>query len=49
MQYLTFLGRLVRGNLGYSYRLNQSVDSLVLHQLPNDLILVGLGAGAGAG
>jgi peptide/nickel transport system permease protein len=35
------LGRLARGNLGYSYRLNQSVDSLVVHQLPNDLVLVG--------
>jgi peptide/nickel transport system permease protein len=41
VQYLVFLGRLARGNLGYSYRLNQSVDSLVLHQLPNDLVLVG--------
>jgi peptide/nickel transport system permease protein len=40
-QYLAFLGRLARGNLGYSYRLNQSVDSLVVHQLPNDVILVG--------
>jgi peptide/nickel transport system permease protein len=40
-QYVTFLGRLGRGNLGYSYRLNQSVDSLVLHQLPNDVVLVG--------
>lgn len=41
VQYLTFLGRLARGNLGYSYRLNQSVDSLVVHQLPNDVVLVG--------
>jgi peptide/nickel transport system permease protein len=41
IQYLTFLGRLARGNLGYSYRLNQSVDSLISHQLPNDVILVG--------
>jgi peptide/nickel transport system permease protein len=40
-QYLAFLSRLARGNLGYSYRLNQSVDSLVLHQLPNDVVLVG--------
>jgi peptide/nickel transport system permease protein len=40
-QYASFLGRLVTGNLGYSYRLNQSVDSLVLHQLPNDVLLVG--------
>ena len=40
-QYATFLRRLAGGNLGYSYRLNQSVDSLVLHQLPNDVLLVG--------
>jgi peptide/nickel transport system permease protein len=40
-QYLAFLGRLAGGNLGFSYRLNQSVDSLVLHQLPNDVVLVG--------
>jgi peptide/nickel transport system permease protein len=40
-QYATFLGHLARGDLGYSYRLNQSVDSLVVHQLPNDLLIVG--------
>ena len=43
VQYLDFLGRLVEGNLGFSYRLNQSVDSLVTREGPNDLILVGLG------
>ncbi|MGH2842784.1 MAG: ABC transporter permease [Solirubrobacteraceae bacterium] len=43
IQYLDFLWRLGRGNLGYSYRLNRSVTSLILHQAPNDLILVGLG------
>lgn len=41
VQYLTFLGHVARGNLGYSYRLNQSVDSLVFHELPDDVILVG--------
>ena len=41
-QYLTFLSHVLHGNLGYSYRLNQSVDSLVAHELPNDLILVGM-------
>ncbi len=41
-QYLTFLSHVLHGNLGYSYRLNQSVDSLVVHELPNDLILVGI-------
>jgi peptide/nickel transport system permease protein len=43
VQYVDFLGRLLRGNLGYSYRLNESVGSLVVHEVPNDLILVGLG------
>ncbi len=42
-QYISFLGRLIRGDLGYSYRLNESIDALISHQLPNDLILVGLG------
>ncbi|MGD0944950.1 MAG: ABC transporter permease [Acidimicrobiales bacterium] len=41
-QYLTFLSHVLHGNLGYSYRLNESVDSLVAHELPNDLILVGI-------
>lgn len=43
VQYLDFLWRLLHGNLGYSYRLNRSVGSLVISQAPNDLILVGLG------
>ncbi len=42
LQYVTFLSHLLHGNLGYSYRLNESVDSLVVAELPNDLILVGL-------
>jgi peptide/nickel transport system permease protein len=41
-QYLTFLSHVLHGNLGYSYRLNESVDTLVAHELPNDLILVGI-------
>lgn len=41
VQYLRFLQHVATGNLGYSYRLNQSVDSLVVHQLPNDILLVG--------
>ncbi len=43
VQYLTFLWRLLHGNLGYSYRLNRSVGPLLAGELPNDLILVGLG------
>jgi peptide/nickel transport system permease protein len=41
VQYLVFLGHVLEGNLGRSYRLNQTVDALVLHQLPNDVVLVG--------
>jgi peptide/nickel transport system permease protein len=43
IQYLDYIGHLLEGNLGYSYRLNQSVASLITHEAPNDLILVGLG------
>ena len=43
IQYLEFVWHLLSGNLGYSYKLNRSVGGLVAHQLPNDLILVGLG------
>ena len=43
VQYLDFLWRLAQGNLGYSYRLNRSVGSLIVSQAPDDLILVGLG------
>jgi peptide/nickel transport system permease protein len=42
LQYVTFLGQLVRGNLGYSFKQNMSVDSIVVHDLPNDLVLVGV-------
>ena len=43
VQYLDFLWHLVQGNLGYSYKLNRSVGSLIAAELPDDLILVGLG------
>jgi peptide/nickel transport system permease protein len=42
LQYLSFLGQLVRGNLGYSFKANRSVDSIVIHDLPNDVLLVGV-------
>ncbi|MGC9221390.1 MAG: ABC transporter permease [Solirubrobacteraceae bacterium] len=43
LRYVDFLGGLLHGNLGYSYRLNEPVGALIAHQAPNDLILVGLG------
>ncbi|MDA8354933.1 MAG: ABC transporter permease [Actinomycetota bacterium] len=41
VQYLQFLWQLVHGNLGYSYKLNMSVDTLIAQDLPTDVLLVG--------
>jgi len=40
-QYLAFLWQLLHGNMGYSYKINESVDAIVAHDLPKDLLLVG--------
>jgi peptide/nickel transport system permease protein len=40
-QYLLWLGNLLRGNLGFSWTLNQSVASLLRTALPKTIILVG--------
>jgi peptide/nickel transport system permease protein len=42
LQYVTFLNQLIHGNLGYSFKQNMSVDAIVIHDLPNDLLLVGV-------
>lgn len=42
VQYGQFLDHLVHGNLGFSWKKNRSVDSIVFAELPRDLILVGL-------
>jgi len=39
VQYLEYLGRLLHGNLGESYKLNQSVGSLIAQRLPKTLAL----------
>jgi peptide/nickel transport system permease protein len=39
--YLTWLGRAVQGNLGFSARLNVSVTSLLAASLPRTLVLTG--------
>ncbi len=39
-QFATYVGRVVRGDLGYSYRLGESVDSLIGARLPITLFLV---------
>jgi peptide/nickel transport system permease protein len=41
VQYLHFLDQLLHGNLGYSYKLNISVGTLLREDLPKDLVLVG--------
>jgi peptide/nickel transport system permease protein len=42
VQYFDYVGKLLRGNLGYSYKLNISVDSLLAVDLPKTLFLVGI-------
>src|SRR5215468_6539734 len=41
-QYFLWLGHLLRGDLGFSWKLNQSVASLLATRLPKTVILVGL-------
>src|SRR5258708_7649750 len=40
-QYLTWVGRVLHGNLGFSTRLNESVSSLLAASLPRTLVLTG--------
>jgi len=39
VQFLVWLDHLAHGNLGYSYRLNQSVASLIAQRLPKTIVL----------
>jgi len=41
IQYLDWANQLVHGNLGFSYKLNQSVDSLLAEDIPRTLVLAG--------
>ncbi|MCB5912222.1 ABC transporter permease [Streptomyces pinistramenti] len=41
-QYVRYLGRLLSGDLGESYKLNQSVSSLIAERLPRTALLAGL-------
>ena len=41
IQYLVWIGQVLRGNLGFSYKLNQSVDSLLVENIPRTLVLTG--------
>jgi peptide/nickel transport system permease protein len=42
LAYLTWLGRVLRGNLGFSTRLNVSVGTLLAASLPRTLVLTGV-------
>jgi len=42
LQYVHFLWQLLHGNLGYSYKENLSVDAIISHELPKDVLLVGV-------
>jgi peptide/nickel transport system permease protein len=42
VQYWKFLDKLLHGNLGFSFRLDRSVDSLLATELPRDLVLGGI-------
>jgi peptide/nickel transport system permease protein len=41
-QYFTFLDQLLHGNLGFSYHYNQTVDSIIQHEILRDVVLLGL-------
>ncbi len=41
VQYFAWMGQLLHGNLGFSYKQNQSVDSLLAENIPRTLLLVG--------
>jgi peptide/nickel transport system permease protein len=45
VQYIKWVGQILRGNLGFSAKLNQSVTSLIAQDLPKTIILVALGLG----
>jgi peptide/nickel transport system permease protein len=38
-QYILYVGRLLHGNLGYSYQLNQSVLAAIIQRLPKTMVL----------
>jgi peptide/nickel transport system permease protein len=41
VQYLTFLDHLIHGNLGFSFKQDRTVRSLVANEFPRDAVLVG--------
>ncbi len=41
IQYVVWMSQVLRGNLGFSYKLNQSVDSLLAENIPRSLVLMG--------
>ncbi len=44
VQYLVWVGNLIHGNLGYSYKLNETVTALLAQRIPKTLFLTGTAA-----
>ncbi len=42
LQYWAYLSHVVRGDFGFSYKLNQSVGSILIQDIPKTMLLVGL-------
>lgn len=42
VQYLDWVNQLIHGNLGFSYKQNQTVDALLANNIPRTLLLVGV-------
>lgn len=42
IQYITYIGHLLKGQLGFSFHYNQTVNSLLSQDLPKSALLVGL-------
>ena len=43
VQYIKWIGQLLHGNLGFSNKLNMSVNALIAQDLPKTIVLVALG------
>jgi peptide/nickel transport system permease protein len=41
IQYVVWISQVLRGDLGFSFKLNQSVDSLLVENIPRTLVLTG--------
>ena len=45
VQFVIYVGKILRGDLGYSYKYRQSVSELIIERIPATLLLQGLAWG----